>query len=314
MIKTEQLRYLVELDRTNSFHKCAENLYLSQPAISLSIRNLEKELGVTLFTRTSMGVYPTEIGTKIIQQAKEILLHINEIKTQCQEYRSNQEDFSLDTLEIYSIESISSIILPQVLSALQKQFPSATFTFYDDELEDFLPYIAQNPYSVGFHFYWDDDCEALLAQNPTVRADALHPLYLYLATAKTAAFRPKNPIPLNNEVDTTSQIPFIFYKQTSKISQTVQRKLLQKENFQLIFEAPTAKLFNMYISQGLAAGIVPGLGNNKFLSTNEDLAQLSFTPIETERKSSLFLFYNQALPTGLHQLLQQYIKTKLALL
>lgn len=83
MIKTEQLRYLVELGKSNSFHKCAENLYLSQPAISLSIRNLEKELGVSLFERTPSGVYPTEIGKKVIQQAKTILSDMDMLYQLC---------------------------------------------------------------------------------------------------------------------------------------------------------------------------------------------------------------------------------------
>lgn len=87
MIKTEQLRYLLELDKTNSFHKCAENMFLSQPAISLSIRNLEKELGVTLFERTPAGVFPTEIGKKVIAQARTVMHSLNDIYVICDNHQ-----------------------------------------------------------------------------------------------------------------------------------------------------------------------------------------------------------------------------------
>ena len=160
MIKTEQLRYLVELDRTNSFHKCAENLYLSQPAISLSIRNLEKELGVTLFTRTSTGVYPTEIGTKVIQQAKEVLLHINGIQTICKEYTSKQDELALEKLDIYSSEAISSLILPHVISELQKKFSSAMFSFHECDFNSIFSNINQNIHGISLYYGWEDDCKS----------------------------------------------------------------------------------------------------------------------------------------------------------
>lgn len=314
MIKTEQLRYLVELDRTNSFHKCAENLYLSQPAISLSIRNLEKELGVTLFTRTSTGVYPTEIGTKVIQQAKEVLLHMNGIRTLCKEYNSTQNDFILKQLEIYASETISSIILPHVIPELQKKFPTAMFSFHQCTLDGLFSELAKNPYSIGFYYSWADECEELLKQYPTIKADQLSPLSFHLATAKSAPFRPKTAIQLDNNDNGELKIPFVSYAKNMDTTNQVIQQLLDQHILQLVFEAPTGKLFNMYINQGLAAGVISGLGNDKFISSNDEMAQLVFTPIETERKSYLFLFYNKKLPTGLHQLLQQYIKTRLIML
>lgn len=90
--------------------------------------------------------------------------------------------------------------------------------------------------------------------------------------------------------------------------------LIEQQTLQIVLEAPTAKIFNMYVNQGLAAGIVSGLGNNKFLYANEEMAQLAFTPIETKRKLFLFLFSNKNLPSGLHQLLLQYVKNRLELL
>ena len=89
---------------------------------------------------------------------------------------------------------------------------------------------------------------------------------------------------------------------------------MESKTLQIVCEAPTVKMFYMYINQGLAAGIISGLGNNKFMSSNEELSQLNCTPIETNRKAFLFLFYNENLPAGLHQLLQQYIKTRLIML
>lgn len=72
-MRLEQLRYLIELWRTRSFSKAAENVFITQPSLSTAISSLEEELGVKLFERSRTGVYPTSVGEEIIKIASEIL-------------------------------------------------------------------------------------------------------------------------------------------------------------------------------------------------------------------------------------------------
>lgn len=72
-MRLEQLRYLLELYRTRSFSKAAENVFITQPSLSTAISSLEEELGVKLFERSRTGVYPTSVGEEIIKVASEIL-------------------------------------------------------------------------------------------------------------------------------------------------------------------------------------------------------------------------------------------------
>ena len=55
-----QLKYAVEVEKTGSISKAAENLYMNQPNLSKSIRELEDDLGIAIFDRTAKGVVPTE--------------------------------------------------------------------------------------------------------------------------------------------------------------------------------------------------------------------------------------------------------------
>lgn len=57
-----QVLYALEVARCQNFSKAAENLYLSQPALSLQIKKLENELGYTLFSRTPQGIFLTDAG------------------------------------------------------------------------------------------------------------------------------------------------------------------------------------------------------------------------------------------------------------
>ena len=75
-----QLRYAVEVERTGSISKAAENLYMNQPNLSKAIRDLEGDLGVPIFTRTAKGVVPTEQGRKFLTYARSILDQIAEME------------------------------------------------------------------------------------------------------------------------------------------------------------------------------------------------------------------------------------------
>ena len=68
----QQLRYLLEVHRTGSISKAAENLFVSRPAISLSISSLETELGYPLFLRTQNGLIPSPQGQLVLKYANTI--------------------------------------------------------------------------------------------------------------------------------------------------------------------------------------------------------------------------------------------------
>ena len=67
-----QVLYALEVARCHNFSKAADNLFVSQPALSLQIKNLEAELGYDLFSRTPKGIFPTELGQQFCEDAQEM--------------------------------------------------------------------------------------------------------------------------------------------------------------------------------------------------------------------------------------------------
>ena len=57
IMRTEQLKYFVEVAKCHSIGIAAEKLFISQPTISIAIKNMEKELGCVLFERSKNGVF-----------------------------------------------------------------------------------------------------------------------------------------------------------------------------------------------------------------------------------------------------------------
>ncbi len=74
------LRYAVEVDKTKSISKAAENLYMGQPNLSRAIKELEESLGITIFERSSKGIITTMEGEISLQRAKKILDQIDDLE------------------------------------------------------------------------------------------------------------------------------------------------------------------------------------------------------------------------------------------
>jgi DNA-binding transcriptional LysR family regulator len=75
-----QLKYAVEVEKTGSISKAAENLYMNQPNLSKSIRELEDDIGIAIFDRTAKGVVPTEKGREFLSYARNILSQVAEME------------------------------------------------------------------------------------------------------------------------------------------------------------------------------------------------------------------------------------------
>ena len=68
----QQLQYLLEVNRTGSVTQAAKNLLVSSSSVSISVGNLEKELGYPLFVRSQKGLIPTPRGRKVLEYATRI--------------------------------------------------------------------------------------------------------------------------------------------------------------------------------------------------------------------------------------------------
>ncbi|MBQ3251892.1 MAG: LysR family transcriptional regulator [Oscillospiraceae bacterium] len=68
----QQLQYFLEVHRTGSVTKAAKNLYVSYPSVSVAIANIEKELGIVLFSRGPKGLSLTEQGKQVLEYANTI--------------------------------------------------------------------------------------------------------------------------------------------------------------------------------------------------------------------------------------------------
>jgi LysR family hydrogen peroxide-inducible transcriptional activator len=120
MITLRQLRYFVALARLRHFGRAAEECAVTQPALSVQIRELEGALGSRLVIRDRTGVSLTPLGEEIARRARLILADTQELVA-----FARQSDAVLGgTLRLGVIPTIAPYLLPSELPLLQERFPS----------------------------------------------------------------------------------------------------------------------------------------------------------------------------------------------
>jgi LysR family hydrogen peroxide-inducible transcriptional activator len=120
MVSLRQLRYLESLAETHHFGHAAEACAVSQPALSMQIKEHDDELKLSLVERRKAGVELTEKGEEVARRARVILASVRDLV----DYAKGQEGVLSGVLKLGAIPSIAPYLLPAALPALQAKFPT----------------------------------------------------------------------------------------------------------------------------------------------------------------------------------------------
>jgi LysR family hydrogen peroxide-inducible transcriptional activator len=114
-----ELRYIVAVARERHFGRAAAACFVSQPTLSIAVRKLEEELGITLFERGSNEITVTDTGERIIEQAQRVLEEVSVIKTLASELKNEL----VGPFRLGVIFTIGPYLLPALIPALRELAP-----------------------------------------------------------------------------------------------------------------------------------------------------------------------------------------------
>lgn len=123
----QQLEYILAVDKHRHFAKAAEFCGVTQPTLSAMIQKLEDELGVKLFDRHVQPVVPTEIGKKIIRQARVIQAQVAQVK----EIVSEEIQSYGGTFRLGVLPTIAPYLLPRFFPQLTAKYPEMDLQVYE---------------------------------------------------------------------------------------------------------------------------------------------------------------------------------------
>src|SRR5687767_1923904 len=125
------LQYLVALSDYGHFSKAAEACFVSQPALSMQIKKLEKYLGIKLLERTNKSVCLTEAGLMIVKQARTILAQVEEL----QEIAKRSHDPFSGELKLGVFPTLAPYLFPHIIPQLSKAYPNLILYLIEEKTE-----------------------------------------------------------------------------------------------------------------------------------------------------------------------------------
>jgi LysR family transcriptional regulator, hydrogen peroxide-inducible genes activator len=127
----QQLRYAVAVADLRNFGRAAQACFVSQPALSAQMRELEGKLRVQLFERTSRGVLVTAVGAEVVERARRILREVDDL---CDAAQGGDGELS-GSLRFGVIPTVAPYVLPGVVRRLGEAHPRLELYLREDRTD-----------------------------------------------------------------------------------------------------------------------------------------------------------------------------------
>jgi len=136
-MEVDQLRYFLRVAGRSNFTRAAEDLGISQPALSRSIQKLEEELGQPVFERKARSVSLTEAGVLLQSRAQQVLTIIEDTKAEI------TDDGQSGRVRVGAIPTIAPYFLPNLLRQFSSEFPNSSLIVQENTTDSLLKSCTQ---------------------------------------------------------------------------------------------------------------------------------------------------------------------------
>ncbi len=140
-----QLKYVLAVAEHKNFTVASEHCFVTQPTLSMQIQKLEEELDTQIFNRKKKPIQLTEIGNKIIEQAKIIVDESNRIN----DIVDLQKGFIGGDFRLGIIPTVMPTLLPLFLKAFIKKYPKVNLKIEELTTEEIIKRLADGHIDVG---------------------------------------------------------------------------------------------------------------------------------------------------------------------
>ena len=138
MITLRQLRYLASLARHRHFGRAADDCAVTQPALSMQIRELEREIGAELVERRPGDIALTDTGLDVAQRAEQILAATRDLVD-----FARHRDVLSGALRLGIIPTLAPYVLPRLLPRLQAKYPKLRLEVRETQTKLLLEELAR---------------------------------------------------------------------------------------------------------------------------------------------------------------------------
>lgn len=257
-LSLQLLDQFVVLARTKNFTRAAEELHLSQSALSRAIQKLEDQLGQPLFERKPREVVLTELGELLLQRAKHILQLMEDTFSELSEAGRRGR------IRLGAIPTIAPYFLPSLLSSFAKKYPDIAVIVQEDTTENLIKRCHHGEIDLAILAL------PLLAKNLEVEALFDEELLLVVPVGHPLAASKTLPI------DAVEHFPFVMLNEAHCLSDNIatfcRRKAVQPVTVERTSQLATVQEL---VSLNHGVSIVPDMARK--IDTSEQRVYRSFT-------------------------------------
>lgn len=274
---------LETLHNEQNITKAAERLYLSQPALTYRIQQLEKEFGIKIVNRGRRGIHFTAQGEHLVKYAKEMRLHLRQTK----EHLWNMDNKVTGILRFGVASNIATYILPGILQQFLELYPDVEVRVLTDWSSDLVNSVYNQDVHIGM-----------------IRGDYDWPDEKYLMMEENICVVSKKEIHLHD----LPNLPRINYRTEASLKNTIdlwwKEKYSQPPN--IVMEVDKMETGKEMVMNGLGYAILPTI----LLSDQEDLHKINLTSkhgVPIKRKSWM-IYRKESLHITLMKTFVDFIK------
>jgi len=229
--------------KLNSISKAAKELHLTQPGLSMQLQSLEKDLGVTLLTRSNKGVDLTEAGMVVFDYAGTILSMQDNVERDLENLKSNKKD-----LIIGSCKAVGEYALPCSIYVFKHDNKNIDINYTISNSSEVIKNLVARTINIGIiHSY-------LTEKN--IKLEKITSDRLILATSLPII---KNRVTLE-ELNT---LPLIFREEGSGTRETIKQHLKSKnvkiKDLNILYELNSAEAIKSSVISGKGISFIPEL-------------------------------------------------------
>jgi LysR family transcriptional regulator, hydrogen peroxide-inducible genes activator len=145
MITLTQLEYIVAVDTYRHFGKAAESCFITQPTLSMQIKKLEEDLEIIIFDRSKQPLIPTDVGQRLIDQARIVLKQAEELNNIVQDYKNQVSGM----LRIGIIPTLAPYLLPVFIGRYKKKYPNIMIKVVEQTTAEIINLLHKDLIDVG---------------------------------------------------------------------------------------------------------------------------------------------------------------------
>lgn len=200
-MNVQALRYIVAVAQAGSINKASANLYISQSSLSRAVQDLEAQIGISLFQRTSRGVIPTHEGLEFIEKARRILLEIDQLEGEYfSPVKGNQETLLVATQRCTPV--ISAFIRYYQKYCTGKEL--LNLALKEDTTDNIIRLVSSRIYGIGILHYTSDQEDMFLHKCRGVDLET----HLLDVSAVVAQLRAQHPLANLRAVSADMLLPY----------------------------------------------------------------------------------------------------------